>query len=75
MLVQPDRQTTKPSRRERLNRRENPVVVALQLIGIFVLVRGAMLGTGMSFFHIPFIDPSLSRGLGYMLSLLERFAG
>ncbi len=51
-------------------------VIALKLLGIFLLVRLVMLDAGMSFVHIPFVDPQLvklSALLKASLGFIERF--
>jgi len=41
--------------------RENPYVVAIQLFGIFLLLRVVMLVMGMPFFSVPIVDPLLAK--------------
>ena len=40
-------------------RPDNPIVVGLQLIAIFSLLRIAMLATGVTFMPIPYVDTYL----------------
>lgn len=58
-----DDRESKPAKRGskilRAERPENPIVIILQLAGIAILLRSAMLLLNATFVHIPVFDPWL----------------
>ena len=46
------------------------IVIAIKLLGIFLLVRLVMLDSGNSFFYIPFVDHELVKFVSYLKSWL-----